>query len=79
MAVSLSDADPTGDVCSSTTKSASMSGKNIGDLLNAKNITWGFFQGGFDLGVTNSNGTTGCNRSTQSPLPTGTVAGVPAG
>ena len=25
----------------------SMSGKNVGDLLNAKNITWGFFQGGF--------------------------------
>ena len=26
---------------------ASVSGKNVGDLLNAKNITWGFFQGGF--------------------------------
>ena len=25
----------------------SVSGKNVGDLLNAKNITWGFFQGGF--------------------------------
>jgi phospholipase C len=25
----------------------SLSGKNVGDLLNAKNITWGFFQGGF--------------------------------
>jgi phospholipase C len=24
-----------------------LSGKNIGDLLNAKGITWGFFQGGF--------------------------------
>ncbi|HWZ44654.1 MAG TPA: alkaline phosphatase family protein [Candidatus Saccharimonadales bacterium] len=24
-----------------------MSGRNIGDLLNAKGITWGFFQGGF--------------------------------
>jgi len=24
-----------------------MSGKNIGDLLNAKGITWGWFQGGF--------------------------------
>ena len=23
------------------------SGKNVGDLLNAKNITWGWFQGGF--------------------------------
>src|ERR1700761_6937387 len=33
----ISDADPTGDICSSTTQSVSMSGKNIGDLLNAKN------------------------------------------
>lgn len=24
-----------------------MQGKNIGDLLNAKNIAWGWFQGGF--------------------------------
>jgi phospholipase C len=60
----IDDADPAGDVCSSTTASFSMSGKNIGDLLNAANITWGFFEGGFDLTVTNSNGTTGCARST---------------
>src|SRR5579862_1524198 len=26
---------------------ASMSGMNVGDLLNAKHITWGWFQGGF--------------------------------
>ena len=26
-----------------------MSGQNIGDLLNAAGITWGFFEGGFDL------------------------------
>ena len=69
----ISDADPTGDLCSSTTSSVSMSGKNIGDLLNAKSITWGFFQGGFDLSVTNANGTTGCKRSTVSAL-TGTQA-----
>ena len=43
-----------------------MSGKNIGDLLNAKGITWGFFEGGFDLTITNSNRTTGCKRSTTS-------------
>jgi phospholipase C len=60
----IGDADPTGDMCSSTSKSISMSGKNIGDLLNAANITWGFFEGGFDLSITNSNGTTGCARST---------------
>jgi len=60
----INDADPTGDLCSSTTANFSMSGKNIGDLLNAANITWGFFEGGFDLTVTNANGTTGCGRST---------------
>jgi phospholipase C len=64
----VGDADPTGDVCSSTSKSASMSGKNIGDLLNAKGLTWGWFQGGFDLTVTNPNGTTGCKRSSVSPI-----------
>ena len=31
-----------------------MSGKNIGDLLNAKGITWGFFQGGFKPTATNN-------------------------
>ena len=60
----INDADPTGDLCSSTTANFSMSGKNIGDLLNAANITWGFFEGGFDLTVTNANGTTGCGRTT---------------
>jgi phospholipase C len=37
----------------------SMSGKNIGDLLNAKNLTWGFFQGGFKPTSTNG-GTAVC-------------------
>lgn len=43
---SISDADPTYDDCHSGTTIA-MSGKNIGDLLNEKGITWGWFQGGF--------------------------------
>jgi phospholipase C len=37
------------------------SGKNIGDLLNAKNITWGWFQGGFaptSPAVVNPDGST---------------------
>ncbi|HVW93885.1 MAG TPA: alkaline phosphatase family protein [Devosia sp.] len=64
----ISDFDPTGDVCSSTKyPTASMSGKNIGDLLNAKNVSWGFFEGGFDLTATNPDGSTGCTRSTTSP------------
>jgi phospholipase C len=63
----ISDADPAGDVCSTSTgETFSMSGKNVGDLLNAANVSWGFFQGGFDLTQTNPNGTTGCNRSTTS-------------
>jgi phospholipase C len=62
-----SDADPTGDQCSTqTSATATLTGKNIGDLLNAQNITWGWFQGGFNLELTNSNGTTGCNRSSTS-------------
>ncbi len=65
----ISDADPTGDVCSTTTgETFSMSGQNIGDLLNAKGVTWGFFEGGFDLTITNPNGTTGCSRSTTSTV-----------
>jgi phospholipase C len=69
----INDADPTGDICSSTTQSISLSGKNVGDLLNSANVTWGWFEGGFDLTVSNPNGTTGCSRSTVSAY-TGTQA-----
>ena len=63
----IGDADPVGDVCSTTTGEVfSMSGKNVGDMLNAAGISWGFYTQGFDLGVTNANGTTGCKRSTTS-------------
>ena len=40
-----------------------MGGKNIGDLLNAKDVSWGAFMGGFDLTTINANGTTSCKRS----------------
>ena len=40
------DLDPYYDKASSGTTIA-MSGKNVGDLLNAKNVTWGWFEGGF--------------------------------
>jgi phospholipase C len=46
-----------------------MHGRNIGDLLNAKHITWGWFEGGFDLSVVNPNGTTGCARETDPTAP----------
>jgi phospholipase C len=70
----ISDPDPVGDVCSAPTRNqVQMAGKNIGDLLNAAGISWGAFMGGFDLTATNSNGTTGCQRSTESSI-TGTTA-----
>jgi len=56
------DLDPTGDTCSSAT-TIQMGGKNIGDLLNAQGLSWGSFMGGFDLTITNPNGTTLCKRS----------------
>ena len=63
----IGDADPLGDVCSTTTGELySVTGQTIGDLLNAAGVSWGFFTQGFDLGVTNANGTTGCSRSTTS-------------
>jgi phospholipase C len=64
----INDVDPAYDTCSSTTDTAMMTGKNIGDLLNASNISWGGFMGGFNLATTNSNGTTGCKRSTMSTV-----------
>ena len=55
------DVDPYYDTCSDgnhTTTGALgvMSGKNIGDLLNASHVTWGWFQGGFAPTSTNANG-----------------------
>jgi phospholipase C len=71
----IGDGDPLLDVCSNgAIDQVTMHGKNIGDLLNAKGITWGSFMGGFDLSVVNANGTTGCARLTNP-----TVAITPAG
>jgi phospholipase C len=64
----IDDADPVGDVCSGSPQ-VQFAGKNIGDLLNAKNISWGWFMGGFDLTVVNANGTTGCNRTSTATVP----------
>jgi len=68
----ISDVDPTGDMCSSTSSNVQMGGTNIGDLLNKAGVSWGFFEGGFNLSIVNANGTTGCKRSTKS-LVTGTT------
>jgi phospholipase C len=68
----ISDSDPTDDVCTYsdiTTSDVSMSGNNIGDLLSAANVTWGWFQGGFNLTLTNTNNTVGCQRSSTTIVP----------
>jgi phospholipase C len=49
----IGDARPGGDECVLTnpglqnTTMVTVAGKNVGDLLNAKGLTWGWFQGGF--------------------------------
>jgi phospholipase C len=63
----IDDSDPFGDVCSSTAV-VQMGGQNVGDLLSTEGVSWGFFSGGFDLTITNPNGTAGCKRSTTSAI-----------
>jgi|HubBroStandDraft_6_1064221.scaffolds.fasta_scaffold00803_10 phospholipase C len=65
----IGDADPTGDACSSPSRAqGNMSSNSIFDLLHAAGVSYGTFMGGFNLTITNSNGTSGCNRSTTSAV-----------
>jgi len=55
------DIDPYFDQCSDTNHTGTgatgiLTGENIGDLLNSKNITWGWFEGGFAPTSTNAGG-----------------------
>jgi phospholipase C len=59
------DLDPAYDDCSdashtSTSPVGVMTGQNIGDVLNAKHVTWGWFQGGFAPTGTSSAGYAVC-------------------
>ena len=66
----VGDADPLLDACSKPKiDQLTMQGPNIGDLLNARDISWGSFMGGFDLTITNPNGTSGCARSSATRAP----------
>ena len=70
----IGDGDPIGDDCSNAAiDQVTMAGKNIGDLLNAKGITWGSFMGGFDLTAVNADGSTGCARTSTTTAP-GTIS-----
>jgi phospholipase C len=62
------DLDPAYDDCSdashtSTNPVGVMTGRNIGDLLNRRHVTWGWFQGGFAPTSTNSAGYAVCGSS----------------
>jgi len=57
----MGDVDPYYDTCSDSSHTTTgalgvMSGKNVGDLLNAQHVTWGWFQGGFAPTSTNAGG-----------------------
>jgi phospholipase C len=64
----FSNANPVNEICGTKNELVHMTGKNIGDLLNAAGISWGFFAEGFDTTAVNSNGTTGCRRSHRSSI-----------
>jgi phospholipase C len=56
----IGDPDPGGDACSAPTRTQiTMSGQNIGDLLNKAGVTWGSFMGGFANCTHSSTGITG--------------------
>lgn len=60
----IGDPDPWYEDCISYDHVA-LSGKNIGDLLNAKGVTWGWFQGGFTPSAPYSPGNPAqCNTTT---------------
>lgn len=64
----IGDPDPAGDVCSAPLRAQiTMSGRNIGDLMNAAGITWGSFMGGFDNCTHVSTGITGLSTADYIP------------
>jgi phospholipase C len=57
----IGDPDPALDDCGGD-PTVTMSGRNVGDLLSAKGISWGWFQGGFRPSST-SGGVASCDTS----------------
>jgi phospholipase C len=64
----VGDADPAGDGCSNPKRTQiTMTGKNIGDLLNEAGITWGAFMGGFANCTASHTGVTGLSTADYIP------------
>jgi phospholipase C len=58
----INDGRPAYDDCvPSTLTTISMTGTNVGDLLNAAGVTWGWFQGGFKPQSVTADGTAVCS------------------
>ena len=74
------DEDPYYDDCSNSNHAtngalAALTGQNIGDLLNAKDVTWGWFQGGF--APTGTSDAPGSTRPCRSAAPRTRTSAVP--
>jgi phospholipase C len=59
----IGNVEPTFDDCPVSALSAEMTGKNIGDLLNAKRVSWGFFSDGFRPTSRLADGTAVCDKA----------------
>jgi len=73
----VGDANPKVDDCSGKGLRMQMTGKNIGDVLNAKGITWGWFQGGFKPTNTTTDGRAVCGASHKNINGTAVVDYIP--
>jgi phospholipase C len=59
----IGNVEPTYDDCPQDPLNIHFSGRNIGDLLNARGVTWGFFSGGFVATSRKPDGTAVCNQT----------------
>jgi len=59
----VENVEPTFDDCPVSALSAAMTGRNIGDLLNASNVSWGFFSDGFRPTSRLADGTAVCGKT----------------
>ena len=55
----IGDPNPELDDCGGGV-TTSLTGRNVGDLMNAAHVTWGWFQGGFRPTSVDGSGTAGC-------------------
>ena len=69
----IGDGRPAGDDCNPPgVATVALTGKNVGDLLNAKNIAWGWFQGGFSRTSLTAKGNAVCGAASTGVAPSST-------